>query len=191
MTAVRPNGMAAYRLARRFRDRAFAELIRRDFAAFGAGTRLHPPVQVWGEDRIWLGNHVRVGEDSWLQALGGTGRITIGDGTRMSGHDVISAVRGVHIGRSVLIARGVYIADHGHGRDDPSAPIVDQPLTDVAEVHIGDGAWLGHNVVVLPGVRIGAGAILAANAVVRTDVPPRAIVGGVPARLLTQMELAQ
>ena len=49
---------------------------------------------------------------------------------------------------------------------------------------IGSDVWLGANVVVVPGVRIGDGAVVGANAVVTRDVPPMAIVAGVPARLL-------
>jgi phosphonate metabolism protein (transferase hexapeptide repeat family) len=53
-----------------------------------------------------------------------------------------------------------------------------------ARVNIGHDVWIGHAVTVLPGVRIGTGAVLAAGAVVTKDVEPYTIVGGVPARLI-------
>ncbi len=55
-------------------------------------------------------------------------------------------------------------------------------------VKIGDAAWLGSRSLVLPGVTIGAGAIVGAGAVVNRDVPPHTVVGGVPARLIRQLD---
>jgi acetyltransferase-like isoleucine patch superfamily enzyme len=97
---------------------------------------------------------------------------------------VISAAQSVVLGRKVLIARGVYISDHAHAFDDPDKAILDQGIDGVAPVAIGDGAWLGENVVVTPGVTIGRGAVIGANAVVLDDVPDRAIAVGVPARVV-------
>ncbi|WP_374196209.1 DapH/DapD/GlmU-related protein [Agromyces sp. ISL-38] len=99
----------------------------------------------------------------------------------------ISAVSSVIIEDGVAIARGVYISDHAHGFDRPDVFIRDQPLDRVAPVRIGRGAWLGQNVVVMPGVTIGAGAVVGANSVVRDDVPPRCVVAGTPARLIRQL----
>jgi acetyltransferase-like isoleucine patch superfamily enzyme len=53
-------------------------------------------------------------------------------------------------------------------------------------VTIGDDVWIGCNAVILPGVRIGRGAVVAAGSVVTRDVPEYAIVGGIPARILKQ-----
>ena len=51
-------------------------------------------------------------------------------------------------------------------------------------MEIGDGAWLGENVVIFPGVSVGAGAVVSANSVVTKDVADRTLVAGVPARPL-------
>ena len=53
-------------------------------------------------------------------------------------------------------------------------------------VIIGNGVWLGNNVCVMPGVRIGDGAVVGANSVVTHDVPPYTIVAGIPARIINQ-----
>ena len=87
----------------------------------------------------------------------------------------------------MALARGVYISDHTHGFDDPDIPIRDQPLARVAPVRIGRGAWLGQNVVVMPGVTIGAGTVVGANAVVTSDLPPRCVAVGAPARVLREI----
>jgi maltose O-acetyltransferase len=57
-----------------------------------------------------------------------------------------------------------------------------------APVVIEDFAWLGSRAMVLPGVTVGKGAVVAAGAVVTRDVPPYAIVGGVPARVIGERE---
>ena len=59
-----------------------------------------------------------------------------------------------------------------------------QGVTRVAPVEIGDGAWLGENVVIGPGVRIGRGAVVGANAVVLQSVPDHAVAVGAPARVV-------
>ncbi|WP_420063936.1 acyltransferase [Microbacterium marmarense] len=74
-----------------------------------------------------------------------------------------------------------------HGFDDPTIPIRDQALTRIAPVRIRRGAWLGQNVVVMPGVEIGAGAVIGANSVVTSDVPPRTIAVGAPARVIREL----
>ena len=51
-------------------------------------------------------------------------------------------------------------------------------------IYIGDDVWLGMNVVVLKGVNIGAGAVIAANALVNVDIPAGAIAAGVPAKIV-------
>jgi acetyltransferase-like isoleucine patch superfamily enzyme len=93
-------------------------------------------------------------------------------------------MQSVTLGRKVLMARNVYIADHRHAFADSAEAVLDQGITEVAPVEICDGAWLGQNVVVGPGVRIGRGAVVGANSVVLKDVPDHAVAVGAPARVL-------
>ena len=90
----------------------------------------------------------------------------------------------------MLIARGVYISDHIHAFDDPTRAVLDQGIDRIEPVEIGDGAWLGENVVVTPGVTIGRGAVVGANAVVLESVPDFAVAVGVPARVVRQLAVA-
>jgi acetyltransferase-like isoleucine patch superfamily enzyme len=156
------------------------------FASFGRSTVIEPPVRVGGESRIAIGSNVFIGANSWLQALppGSGVAIEIGDGTSIAGNCVLSAVQSVRLGRSVLVARGVYISDHIHAYDDTERPVLAQGTTGVEPVEIADGAWLGENVVVGPGVRIGRGAVVGGNAVVLSDVPDHSLAVGVPARVV-------
>lgn len=90
----------------------------------------------------------------------------------------------VTIGDRVQFGQQVMVLTHTHelGRAEARwGPLVARPVT------IGDGAWLGARVTVLPGVTIGEGAVIAAGAVVAADVPPNTMVGGVPARVIRKL----
>lgn len=185
--------LRSYRLARRARAKFFSVACSGAFASFGRGTVIEPPVRISGERRIALGSGIYVGEGSWLQALDGFGdavAITIGDGTSIAGSCVLSAARSVTLGRNVLLARNVYVSDHSHAFDDPSTPVLAQGVDEIASVVIDDGAWLGQNVVVCPGVRIGKGAVVGANSVVLSDVPDNAVAVGAPARIVRSSPLS-
>jgi acyl carrier protein/carbonic anhydrase/acetyltransferase-like protein (isoleucine patch superfamily) len=181
--------LGAYRFVVRARRKGFSVLSGGAFASFGAHTVLELPIRLVGESRIAIGSGVFVGGSSWLQVLDGHGdgvAISIGDGVSIAGNCVISAVSSIRIGNSASFARNVYIADHAHAYRDPERPILEQGITDVRPVEIGDGAWLGQNVVVLPGVRIGRGAVISANSVVTGNVPDHAVAAGSPARVLSR-----
>lgn len=86
---------------------------------------------------------------------------------------------GITIGDDVLIGHNCVIATLNHAMDpDRRADMIPAP------VRIGDKVWIGANATILQGVTIGDGAIIAAGAVVNKNVPPRSIVGGVPARII-------
>jgi acetyltransferase-like isoleucine patch superfamily enzyme len=188
-SARRAGGAGAlglYRLAGRAWGKSFSLMAGGAFAEFGPHTVLQPPVRLQGERRIAIGRDAFIGPNSWLQALGegdGVG-IEIGDGCSIVGGCVLSAARSIRLGRRVLFARNVYVADHAHAFEDPTTAVLDQGITKVAPVVIDDGAWLGENVFVGPGVRIGRGAVVGANAVVLRDVPDHGVAVGVPARVI-------
>lgn len=179
-------GSSGYRTFVRARDRLFTLCVRRAFAAFGPRSVVQLPVRLSGEGAVSVGSGVFIGAGSWIQVLDleGGGEIAIGDGTSIAGSCVLSAARSIRIGRKVLMARNVYVADHGHAFEDVSAPVLDQGLRDIRPVAIGDGAWLGQNVFVGPGVTIGRGAVVGANSVVLHDVPDHSVAVGAPARVV-------
>ena len=93
--------------------------------------------------------------------------------------------RRLEIGADCLIASGCKFIDHDHGTA-LDMPMREQTAGAEAEIVLDQDVWLGVNVVVLKGVRIGRGAIVAAGAVVTSDVPSHEIWGGVPARRIGQ-----
>ncbi|MCC2034039.1 acyltransferase [Microbacterium sp. BWT-G7] len=175
--------------AQRLRDLVFSKLAAPGFAAFGEGSRILLPTRLSGAQHMSVGAKVLIGAGSWLivpeQHLEGP-NIVLHDRVRMNSTS-ISAVARVEIEEAVAIARGCYISDHSHGFASPDVAVRDQPIDRVAPVLIERGAWLGQNVVVLPGVTIGHGSVIGANSVVRDDVPPRTVAAGVPARVLREL----
>lgn len=114
--------------------------------------------------------------------------IRIGDHTYLGHRCVVRAGTKLTLGQHVLLASNVLLSgDPGHPleavarRNDPA------PQGDLAEIVIEDDAWLAYNVTVLGNVRIGRGAVVAANAVVTRDVPPYALVAGNPARVIRSL----
>jgi acetyltransferase-like isoleucine patch superfamily enzyme len=159
-------GLAKFlRRVERFGDRSRVDAMKRVLGSCGKG--------VWfGADTTFLSPEtVHVGDDSWL----GTG-----------GH--FSAVHTtIHIGRKVVMAPQVAIiaGDHNTG-------VIGSFMVDVREkrpeddqpVVIEDDVWIGFRAIILKGVTVGRGSIVAAGAVVTRDVPRYAMVGGVPAKVL-------
>jgi lipopolysaccharide O-acetyltransferase len=178
---------SAYRDWQRLRTRAFSTLLRGSFGSFAPSARVQHPLRLDGERRIMVGPDVFIASHCWLATYevdGRAGELEIGAGTRITGYCVLAAAARVTLGRSVLLARNVYIADHRHAYADTMLPVLDQGFAGIAPVEIGDGAWLGQNVVVAPGVRIGRGAVIGANSFVRDDVGDHCVAVGAPARVV-------
>ena len=179
--------LACHGLLGRSRGKAFSLLSAGAFASFGARSVLQTPIRLQGFGRIAIGDDVFVGSGSWLHVLAddsGEVALSIGSGTSFAGNCVLSAASSIHVGEKVLFARNVYVSDHIHAYDDPDRAVIEQGVTRIESVVIGDGAWLGQNVVVCPGVRIGTGAVIGANSVVRDDVPDYSLAVGAPARVV-------
>lgn len=113
--------------------------------------------------------------------------ITIGERCSFGDFVHITAIHRIEIGNSVLTGRWVTITDNSHGNlDDESLCIRpgDRRLVSKGPVKIGNNVWIGDKATILPGVTIGDGAVVAANAVVTKDVPAYSLVAGVPAKVV-------
>lgn len=117
--------------------------------------------------------------------IGGRGKLIIGKRTTINESSLIACTNSIEIGDDVMLAPRCYILDVDHKFLSKDVPISKQGYT-TAPVKIGNGVWLGAQVVVTKGVTIGEGAIVAANSVVTKDVPPYTIVGGVPAKVIKE-----
>jgi maltose O-acetyltransferase len=105
-------------------------------------------------------------------------RVTIGSGTTVNYGCVFEGSGRIEIGRDCLIGPEVMILTSIH-KLGPAGEI--GRFSESRDVRIGDGSWLGARALIMPGVTIGAGAIVAAGAVVTKDCEPGAVYGGVPA----------
>ena len=85
---------------------------------------------------------------------------------------------------SVMIAPNCMIAGGNHGIVNHGTPMIKQVCSTTGPIIIGNDVWIGANTVVLDGVCIGTGSVIAAGSVVHKDVPPFTIVAGVPAKFL-------
>jgi len=151
---------------------------------------LAEPTSVPPHWRRWIAMHypdARVRRDFWIST-----NVRLGEGSYPNyGMTVIDDYRGgeclVEIGERVSIGPGVlFIADSAPGNSPHLKAIsyVRHRLIRRARISVEDDVWLGAGCIILPGVRIGAGAIVGAGAVVRNNVKRGTVVAGAPARLL-------
>lgn len=89
---------------------------------------------------------------------------------------------GIFIGDNVLFGHNVVLATLDHDLDPAK-----RDLLHCAPIRVGNDVWVGANATITKGVTIGDGAVIAAGAVVTRDVPPRTVVGGVPAKVIREI----
>lgn len=131
---------------------------------------------------VTLGTRTSVEEGIYIKSVSDAALIDIGTFVFIGRGCEFDVMERVSVGDHTQIAPGCFITDHNHGT---AADLrIDQQTCVVGPVIIGRDVWLGARVTVLAGVTIGDGAVVAAHAVVTKDVPPMAIVAGVPAKIL-------
>lgn len=161
-------------------DRLRAVLWRARGMGIGAKTRIGPAVRVVRPRCVRLGARCEIEHGAFLKCVGDDPSLVIGDFVFIGAGAEIDVAQVVAIGAHTLIAPGVFITDHAHNKSRGQR--LDEQGIQSAPVRIGSDVWLGARSIVLAGVTIGDGAIVGAGAVVTKDVPPYAIMAGVPAR---------
>lgn len=152
------------------------------FKEIGPDPVLEAGVLVFHPETISLGRNVYVGHQTILKGYY-KNEMKIGDFVWIGQGCFFHSAGGITIEEEVGIGPHVKILTSVHEEPPRSTPIPRSPLQ-FAPVHIEAGADIGVNATILPGVRIGRGAMVGAGAVVNKDVPPYAVVAGVPARVL-------
>lgn len=148
-------------------DRTLMYLYRHQFAECGKNVVFYPAYSDFYYRHIFIGNDVYIGPGASFMAL--ISHIKIGNKV-MFGPNVI--IRGGNHSTHII---GKLMADY---RTPDKRPEDDQPVI------IENDVWIGTGAIILKGVNIGRGSIIAAGAVVTRNVPPYAIVGGVPAKVI-------
>ena len=162
-------------------------------AEVGRGLRAERLPYMRGKGILRLGDRVNLSGRSCFYFMGGMSgmpEITVGSGTFVGNGCTLSAARGIVIGEGCLISTFVRIHDNdGHPLEPERRQRGDSIRQDEAsEVRIGNNVWLGAHAMVLKGVSIGDGAVVAAGAIVTHDVSPATVVAGNPARVVKTLE---
>ena len=128
---------------------------------------------------IFMGQHVQM-----AQVRRSAQKVSIGKNTIINWDCMLYTTGGLVIGENVSIGAGVWLITGTHDMNHP------QFIDTYKPIMVGDYVWIGMRATILGGVTIGEGAVVMAGAVVTRDVPPYAVVGGVPAKVITQRELS-
>lgn len=150
----------------------------------GERVRLYPLRVTWPH-RVTLGDGCSLEHSIYFNVAGGyrpDGGIVLGKGTFVGSGCEFNITSGITIGEQCLIASGCRFIDHNHGTIT-SAFMKDQ-MEDESPITVGANVWIGVNCVVLKGVSIGDGAIVAAGSVVTKSLESMGVYAGVPARLI-------
>jgi acetyltransferase-like isoleucine patch superfamily enzyme len=115
------------------------------------------------------------------------GVVSIGAKTVLGQECTISAYQHVSIGRECVVADRVMLIDFDHGMVEVERPIRLQGIYK-RDVRVGHNVWIGYGACILRGVVVGDNAVIGTNSVVTKEVPPNAVVGGVPARVIRMRE---
>lgn len=175
-------------------------LLRMKGASVGKGCIILKDIEFHAPHHIALGDNVKIGRrcviECWDSYHGGmrlvaSPSLSIGSNSALGDGTHISCTQSMFVGRNVLMGRYVTILDNNHGdtssRDELNIPPHKRQLTSGGPVIIEANVWIGDKVTIMSGVKIGFGAIVAANAVVTKDVPAYSVVGGVPAQIIKQL----
>lgn len=109
-------------------------------------------------------------------------KLSIGKGSIIGDKAILDARNGLSIGKNVTLSSNVSIYTEQHDHRDPDFLCISTTRVKPCAVTIDDYVWLGPNVIVLPGVHIGEGAVVGAGAVVTKDIPPYTVNVGIPAK---------
>lgn len=163
---------------------AYRVFARPFFGRFGRGVRVVFPLRIVGAKHVELEDNATLQYGAYIAVLPSPESrapvLRVGAGTLVGNFSHIICTRRIDIAEKVLIADRVYISDNLHDYRDITRPVMDQPLRQTADVHIGAGSWIGENVCIV-GARIGAHCTIGANSVVTRDIPDHTVAAGAPA----------
>lgn len=150
----------------------------------GSNVRLYP-IRVTWPHRVTLGDSCSLEHSIYFNIAGGyrdRGGVTLGNGTFVGSGCEFNITSSITVGANCLIASGCRFIDHNHGTATNTT--MKNQVEEEDPILIGSNVWIGANSVVLKGVCIGDGAIVAAGSVVTKSLDAMSVYAGVPARLM-------
>jgi len=184
-------------ICRRVQNIIYSYLYVFGIKSVGKNFRIEYPARIHGGEFINIGKNfssfARLRLEAYAKHNGHTYKplITIGDNVSINFDCHIGCINKIVIGHNVLIASKVFITDHFHGSTDFTSiqvPPSKRKVQSKGPIIIEDNVWIGEGVAIMPNVTIGKNSIIGANAVVTKSFPENSIIGGVPARLLKNVE---
>jgi maltose O-acetyltransferase len=160
----------------------------------GKEVNFQVPVRVDGPGSVLIGAGVGLGYrpafrlgsgELLLQARSKTAHISIGSKTILNNNVSMVSLNSIEIGNNCLIGDQVAILDSDFHEISPHTR--NRSTGKSAPVRIGNNVWLGSRVMVLKGVEIGDGSVIAAGSVVIKSIPPMSVAGGIPAKVFRTM----
>lgn len=161
---------------------------------FGVSCTFQQSTRFVGSGEIVLGDHCNFGFKKGgfikgggieIQTRSQSGKIIFGNNVSTNNNIFISAVNEITIGNNTRIGQNVTIMDfEAHGTD----PSKRSEMGEIGSVNIGDNVWIGNNVIILKNTIVGANSIIAAGAVISGKFPNNVIIGGVPGKIIKQIE---
>ena len=184
----------------RIKGVVYSRWIANEFASCGQNTAFGGKNHLVGAKYASIGNACSIGKGGVLEIYDSYGsqrfhpEFSMGNNSNIGEYGHVSCINKIQIGDNVRMGRKVFISDNVHGASDfellDMAPNV-RPLFSKGPVIIEDCVLIGEMVCIMPGVTIGKGTIIGANAVVTHDIPPYCVVGGNPARILKKLSRGQ
>ncbi len=133
-----------------------------------------------------FGDNLRLLDYAFIQLTKPEPKLIVGDDVAIGRNTIIACKKLIKIGNYARIGPFVQIIDHDHSFIKNK--LVMNQKAKCEDVIIGEDVWIGTHAVILKGVNVGDGAVIAAGAVVTRDIPENAIVGGVPAKIIKYRE---
>lgn len=160
----------------------------------GRGSLLAEGVKIYRGEHLAIGAHSSIMSHCIIETSPADGKapiLEIGDNVSIGEYSHITCANKITIGNGVLTGRFVLITDNAHGKctyEDSDIAPQQRSIYSKGAVIIKENVWIGDKATILPGVTVGKGAVIAANAVVTQDVPDYTIVAGVPAKIVKQIK---
>jgi acetyltransferase-like isoleucine patch superfamily enzyme len=171
-----------FKNAKTYKSKGSGKFKRSDFKKIGENVIFEDGVRAFHPESISIGDNVHIGHDSVLEGYH-KNEMVIGNNTWIGHGCFFHSAGGIRIGKAVGIGPNVKILTSVHKEGPLEKPIIHNEL-EFGKVTIGDGSDIGMGAILLPGVKVGKGAIVGAGSIVTKDVEPFTIVAGNPAKLL-------
>ena len=175
------------------KEKLYTLWIKHSFGACGNNCIIGKFRKLENPQLIYIGKNVIIGHKTVIELYTSYQNqrfdpsLKIGDNSSIGDNSHISCINKICIGNNVRIGRKVFITDNSHGssrRCELDIAPNKRDLSTRGEVTIEDNVWIGEMVCILPGIKIGKGTIIGANAVVTKDLPSYCVAVGNPAKVI-------